>query len=75
MRRKPLVYEPRVPRLALSWASLVFLPLVRVCREPCDCRGRHVPQSLPEGLPSRTAHPSPVHHLLFPRPGDVDRGK
>lgn len=76
VRRKTLVRGPRVPRLAFTQAScIVSLPLVCVRGEPRDCRGRHVPQGLPAGLPERTAHPGPVHHLLFSRPGDVDRGK
>lgn len=73
MKRK---HGPRVLGLAFSWASCAgsLLP-VCVCGESCDSCGRHVPQGLPAGLPARTAHPGLVHHLLFPRPGDADRGR
>lgn len=72
-------------RLLRAWAprSSLFLEFhtiisprpVCVCGKPGDCRGGHVPQGLPEGLPAGAAHPSLVCYLLFSGPRDVNGGE
>lgn len=87
MKVSPVGRKPRVRLAVIATArateiplSLGFTPLylshpVCVCRKPCDRRGGHVPQSLPEGLSAGAADPGPVGHLLFSGPCDVNGGE
>lgn len=61
--------------LFLGFTPLYLPHPVCVCRKPCDCRGGHVPQSLPEGLSAGAAYPGPVDRLLFSGPRDVNGGE
>lgn len=87
MKVSPVGRKPRVRLAVIAMARATEIPLslgftpsclphaVCVCGKPCDRRGGHVPEGLPEGLSAGAADPGPVGRLLFSGPRDVNGGE